>query len=166
MKIRNYYQYLFLTALLSLIGTNVYAYDMASASIDAKFERITEVNDDSVSIDELKAVVDNATENGSNMTEDEWKEAYKTVLKAVKPMLLDLLDMQKKMEGASEEEQMSMIGEMAERIKSYESISEQFEAFEKATESSEIGKRLSEDEEFMKEMEKELGFEEGFFDNL
>ena len=166
MKIRNYYQYLFLTALLSLIGTNVYASGIAFASCDTRFENITEVNDDEVTIEELKAVVKKATEDGDSWTEEEWKKAYKTVVKAIKPLLLELKDMQEKIEGASEEEQMKIVSELTEKLESYKEISDQFEAFEKVAESSEIGKRLSEDEEFQKEIEKELGLGEGFFDDL
>ena len=164
MQIRNYFQYLFLTALLALIGTNAYA--SYSASCDNRFENTTEVKDDSVSIEELKAVVEKATEDGENWTEEEWRKAYKTVFIAIKPMLLDLLEMKKKIENASEEDQMKIAGEMIVKLESYEEISEQFEAFDKAAESSEIGKRLSEDEEFQKEIERELGLEEGFFDDL
>ena len=166
MKIRNYYQYLFLTALLSLICTNSYASGIAFASFDTRVENITEVNDDKVSIEELKTVVKKATEDGESWTEDEWKKAFKTVLKAVTPLLIELKDVQEKIEGASEEEQLKMISDLTEKLESYKELSNLFDEFDKAAESTEIGKKLSEDKEFQKEMEEELGLGEGFFDDL
>lgn len=171
MKKRNSIQYLFLAALLSFMGTNVNASDLTSVTVrdalssDARYS-MTEVNDEPVTTEEVKAIVEKAKKNGENWTEDEWKEAYKTVFRALKPMFQVLSDMRNVNDDASEEEQMALINELAVKLKDYEEIINQLDEFEKITESSEIGKRLSEDEEFMKEMEKELGFEEGFFDNL
>ena len=121
---------------------------------------------EAINIDDLKSIAEKATKDGANWTEAEWKDAFKKVIKAVKPMLVEMKEMQKKIESASEEDQLKMIGEMGEKMKGYQDASTQFEAFEKAIESSEVGKKIADDKEFQKEVEKELGLGEGFFDDL
>lgn len=109
---------------------------------------------------DLKSVVESAQKDGANWTEAQWKDAFKTVMKAAKPMLKDLGELQKKAEGASEEEQIKLLGEMTEKMKTYEEVNKQFEAFQKAAESTEIGKKLSEDKAFQEELAKDLGLED------
>ena len=109
---------------------------------------------------DLKSVVESAQKDGANWTEAQWKDAFKTVLKAAKPMLMDLKEIEKKAEGASEEDQIKLLGEMTEKMKTYEDVSKQFDAFQKAAEATEIGKKLSEDKAFQEELAKELGMEE------
>lgn len=142
----------------------------ADAAAEAATEAATEVKEAAeeatVSIGDLKALVESATKDGANWTEAQWKDAFKTVMKAAKPLLVTMKDMQEKEKNASEEEKLKMATEMMDKLKEYKDVGEQFEAFSKAAEKSEIGKKLSDDKAFQKELEKDLGFEEGFFDKI
>lgn len=142
----------------------------APKAADAATEAATEVKEAAeeatVSIGDLKALVESATKDGANWTEAQWKDAFKTVMKAAKPLLVTMKDMQEKEKNASEEEKLKMATEMMDKLKEYKDVGEQFEAFSKAAEKSEIGKKLSDDKAFQKELEKDLGFEEGFFDSI
>jgi hypothetical protein len=142
----------------------------APKAADAAAEAATEVKEAAeeatVSIGDLKALVESATKDGANWTEAQWKDAFKTVMKAAKPLLVTMKDMQEKEKNASEEEKLKMATEMMDKLKEYKDVGEQFEAFSKAAEKSEIGKKLSDDKAFQKELEKDLGFEEGFFDSI
>lgn len=142
----------------------------ADAAAEGATEAATEVKEAAeeatVSIGDLKALVESATKDGANWTEAQWKDAFKTVMKAAKPLLVTMKDMQEKEKNASEEEKLKMATEMMDKLKEYKDVGEQFEAFSKAAEKSEIGKKLSDDKAFQKELEKDLGFEEGFFDSI
>jgi hypothetical protein len=142
----------------------------ADAAAEAATEAATEVKEAAeeatVSIGDLKALVESATKDGANWTEAQWKDAFKTVMKAAKPLLVTMKDMQEKEKNASEEEKLKMATEMMDKLKEYKDVGEQFEAFSKAAEKSEIGKKLGDDKAFQKELEKDLGFEEGFFDEI
>lgn len=109
---------------------------------------------------DLKSVVESAQKDGANWTEAQWKDAFKTAMKAAKPMMQELNELQKKAETASEDEQIKLIGEMGEKMKSYEELSKQLKDFEKAAEATEIGKKLENDEAFQMELAKELGMED------
>ena len=131
-----------------------------------KIEYKTEVNDETVSIEDLKAVVESAKKDGANWTEAQWKDAFKTVMKAAKPMLVAMKDMEKKAESASEDEKLKIASEMMDKIKEYKDVGDQFKAFNNVADASAIGKKVREDKEFQKEIEKDLGFGEGFFDDI
>ena len=135
------------------------------AAAEAATEVATEAAD-AVSIGDLKALVEKATKDGANWTEAEWKVAFKTVMKAAKPMFLEIKEMQTKAEKATDEEKLKIAGEMVDKMKGYQEVSDQIEAFGKAAEATEIGKKLSDDKGFQKEIEKDLGLEEGFFDSI
>ena len=142
----------------------------APKAADAAAEAATEVKEAAeeatVSIGDLKAVVESATKDGANWTEAQWKDAFKTVIKAAKPMLVAIKDMEKKAESASEDEKLKIASEMMDKIKEYKDVGDQFEAFQSAADASAIGKKLGEDKEFQKELEKELDLGEGFFDGI
>jgi hypothetical protein len=74
--------------------------------------------------------------------------------------------MEKKAESASEDEKLKIASEMMDKIKEYKDVGDQFEAFQSAADASAIGKKAWEDKEFRKEIEKDLGFGEGFFDDI
>lgn len=125
----------------------------------------TEVKEEVMNLDEIKALVESATKDGANWTEAQWKDAFIKVMKAAKPMLVELKEVQKKIESAGDDDKLKVVSELTEKLEKYKDVSEQFDAFNKAAESTEIGKKLNNDENFQKEVEKELGVE-GLFDNL
>ena len=115
---------------------------------------------------DLKSVVERAQKYGANWTEAQWKDAFKTVLKALKPTLVAIKDLEKKAENASEDEKLKIATEFRDIIMESKDACDQFEAFVRAADATEIGKKLSGDKEFEKELEKELDLGEGFFDGL
>ena len=138
----------------------------AEDAAKAATEEVKEAVEEAVSIDDLKALVESAKKDGANWTEAQWKDAFKTVIKAAKPMLVAIKDMEKKAESASEDEKLKIASEMMDKIKEYKDVGDQFEAFQSAADASAIGKKVREDKEFQKEIEKDLGFGEGFFDGI
>ena len=118
--------------------------------------------------EEVKEAVEeeSAKKDGANWTEAQWKDAFKTVMKAAKPMLVAIKDMEKKAESASEDEKFKIAAEMMDKMKENKDVGDQFEAFQSAADASAIGKKLGEDKEFQKELEKELDLGEGFFDSI
>ena len=87
---------------------------------------------------DFKTVLENAQKDGANWSVEEWKDAYRVSM---------------------QEDQMKMLGELAEKMKKYEELSNQLEAFNKAAHATENGKKVSEDLEFQKELAKELGMD-------
>ena len=160
----------FLSMSIMLMGFFFVACTNSAPKAEDAEKAATEVKeaaeDAAVSIADLKSLVEKATKDGAKWTEAEWKDAFKTVMKAAKPMLVELKEMQSKAESATDEEKVKIAGEMVDKLKGYQEVSDQVEAFSKAAEASEIGKKLGDDKEFQKEVEKELGLAEGFFDEL
>ena len=75
---------------------------------------------EAINIDDLKSIAEKATKDGANWTEAEWKDAFKKVIKAVKPMLVEMKEMQKKIESASEEDQLiHKLVKAADKIAAY-----------------------------------------------
>ena len=56
----------------------------AEDAAKAATEEVKEAVEEAVSIDDLKAVVESAKKDGANWTEAQWKDAFKTVMKAAK----------------------------------------------------------------------------------
>ncbi|RRC99510.1 hypothetical protein [Prevotella sp. OH937_COT-195] len=108
---------------------------------------------------DLKTVVESAQKDGANWTEDEWKDAFKSVMKASKPMLEEAVSFKKEMEGKSEEEQFKIAAEIMEKMEKFTELQKQITDFNAAAEKTEIGKKLIEDDNFQKEAAKELGME-------
>ena len=88
----------------------------AEDAAKAATEEVKEAVEEAVSIDDLKALVESAKKDGANWTEAQWKDAFKTVIKAAKPMLVAIKDMEKKAESASEDEKLKIASEMMDKI--------------------------------------------------
>ena len=108
----------------------------------------------------LKAVVEKAKAEGANWTEDQWKTAIKDATKAMKPMLLEANELQKKAEAAkTDEEKVAFISEAAKMMEKYKDLEAQMTEFGKLIEGNPIAKKLNDDKAFEAEVEKELGLE-------
>lgn len=113
---------------------------------------------------DLAALLEKTKAEGEKWTEDEWKAMFKDAMKAAKPMMTEMADMQKKLEEAmtkGDEAAAKKLMEDMENIgKKYEDVQKQLEEFEKITDKNPIAKKLNNDEAFQKEVAKELGMEE------
>ena len=97
---------------------------------------------------------------GANWSVDEWKEAFKSALVALKPMMEKISGFQAKLKGANEEEAAKLMTEMEAQMKEFEPIEKAMNEFEEAARATENGKKVIDDEEWGKQMMKELGFPE------
>ena len=114
---------------------------------------------------DFAAVVEKAKAEGANWTEDQWKTAIKDATKAMKPMLLEANELQKKAEAAKDDaEAAKLLGELMGLQEKYKDVSAQIEEFGKIIEANPIAKKLNDDKDFEAEVKKELGLEgiEGF----
>lgn len=113
---------------------------------------------------DLKGLIDKAKAEGATWTEAQWKDAFKEVLSATKPMMQEMADFGKKAQellSKGDMEGVSKLQEESDKLtEKYKSLTEQVEEFGKIAEGTEIGKKLSNDEDFQKEVAKELGMED------
>ena len=104
----------------------------------------------------LADVVAKAKAEGANWSVDEWKEAFKSVALAIKPMMVEMNEVTKKVEADP-----SKAGDL---MKELEAIQAKFPDFEKlmdeftaTAEGCENGKAVIDDEEWGTKMMEELG---------
>ncbi len=104
----------------------------------------------------LADIVAKAKAEGANWSIDEWKEQFKAALVAVKPMLLDLKDLQERMEKdpTKADELMKEAQDMETKFADLTKLMDEFDEVAKATEN---GKKVSDDDEFGKQVLEELG---------
>lgn len=113
-------------------------------------------------------VVAKAKTDGANWSVDEWKDAYKQMMQAAKPMMLELQEVMKSMENSGDDdsdaanaakfaEAMAKIQELQTKYGDLDKLMDEFETIAKGTEN---GKIVSEDEEWAKSVAKELGLPE------
>ncbi len=109
----------------------------------------------------LAEIVEKAKAEGANWTVDEWKEQFKNVMIAIKPMMVELNDVMKGMEGGEGEPDPAKVAEMMSKFeevqKKYADVDSLMDAFSKIAEGCENGKAVSDDEEWGKKMMEELG---------
>lgn len=110
---------------------------------------------------ELGDVIAKAKAEGANWSEDQWKAAIKDATKAMKPMLLEAQELQKKTEAAkTDEEKAALISEAAKMMEKYKDLEAQMTEFGKLIEGNPIAKKLNDDKAFEEEVKKELGLED------
>ena len=109
---------------------------------------------------DLAALVEKVKAEGANWSIDEWKDAFKQALMALKPMMTSMMDLQKKAEGAKEEDLAKIMDEAQAKQKEFEPLQKAMEEFEEAAKATENGKKVIDDEEWGKQVLKELGFPE------
>ena len=113
---------------------------------------------------DLKGLIDKAKAEGANWTEAQWKDAFKEVLSATKPMMQEMADLGKKAQDMVAKGDIEGVSKLEEEGKAisekYKGLQEQVEEFGKIAEGTEIGKKLSNDKAFQDELLKELGLDE------
>ncbi len=121
------------------------------------------VNDDPVKKIDLTEMIEKAKAEGANWNEDQWKDAFRQVLGMMVPMITEMTNLTKKMQGLDENdvEGMTALMEEAKTLEEkYKGVEEQIDEFGNVADSFEIGKRLGEDVTFQEELFKELGITE------
>jgi hypothetical protein len=110
-------------------------------------------------------VVAKAKADGANWSVDEWKDAFKQMMLAAKPMLTEMSELMKSIETPEGEEPdaakiaevMTKVQELQNKYPDFEKLMNEFEEAAKATEN---GKKVAEDDEWAKSVAKELGLPE------
>lgn len=101
-------------------------------------------------------IVAKAKAEGANWSVDEWKANTKDMMIAMKPALLKVADMVKKME--TEPDKMEEILKDMEGLKKeYEPFEKLMNEFEEIAKATENGKAVMDDEEWGKSVKEELG---------
>ena len=110
----------------------------------------------------LAEIVEKAKADGANWTVDEWKEQFKNVMIAIKPMMVELNDIMKNIGGKEGEDPdpakiAEMMSKMEEVQKKYADVDSLMEQFTDIAKGFDNGKAVIDDEEWGKKMMEELG---------
>ncbi len=108
---------------------------------------------------DLKSIVEKAKTEGANWSVDEWKAQYKAAMQAVKPMLLDLKDLQEKIQ-KDPSKAADLMKEATALQEKYSDVSKLMEELDEAAKATENGKKVADDDEFVKQVLKELGLDD------
>lgn len=104
----------------------------------------------------LADIVAKAKAEGANWSIDEWKEQFKKVMIAIKPMMIAIDNMTKKIEAdpTKAEEALKEAKEIEKQNPNFSKLLDEFTEIASATEN---GKKVVDDEEWNENMMKELG---------
>jgi type VI protein secretion system component VasK len=109
-------------------------------------------------VEVMKNLVEKAKAEGANWSIDQWKDAYKQAMIAMKPMLNQLGELTSSVTENSDPaqiaEMMTKAKKMEEDFKPLQTVMNEFEEIAKSTEN---GKAINDDEEWGKALMKELG---------
>ena len=104
----------------------------------------------------LADIVAKAKAEGANWSVDEWKEQFKQVMLAIKPMMVEMSDLVKNMKD-DPSKMAEMVKESENIQKKYANLNKLMEEFSEIAEATENGKVVIDDEEWGKKMMEELG---------
>lgn len=104
----------------------------------------------------LADIVAKAKAEGANWSVDEWKEQFKQVMLAIKPMMVEMSDLVKNMKD-DPSKMAEMVTESENIQKKYADLSKLMDEFSEIAEATENGKIVIDDEEWGKKMMEELG---------
>ncbi len=108
---------------------------------------------------DLSDLVDYAREEGENWSVDDWKAAFRAALEDSRPLLLELIELQKMNEDdpSKAEQYIAENEDLQERAEEMGSLMDELSDIAEATEN---GKIVSNDDEFAEEVLKDLGLED------
>ena len=109
----------------------------------------------------LEDIVAKAKAEGANWSVDQWKDASKSVMINIAPMLKAILEMTEKME-KNPDNVVSILAEMEKKQKEFEGLETLLNEFEQLAEATENGKKVMYDEAWEKEIKAELGLPDDF----
>ncbi len=104
----------------------------------------------------LADIVAKAKAEGANWSVDEWKEQFKQVLLAIKPMMVELSDMAKQAK-ADPSKAIELMTKAQDIDKKYPDFSKLMDEFTEIASATENGKVVIDDEEWGKKMMDERG---------
>lgn len=112
-------------------------------------------SDDPVEV--VKALVEDAKANGANWSVDEWKDAYKQAMEAVKPTFVEMNALYENIGDMSEEQMTEMMKKAEELETKTKPLFEALEQFTDAAKSCPNGLAVENDQEWQKQVADELG---------
>ena len=109
----------------------------------------------------LEDIVAKAKAEGANWSVDQWKDASKSVMINIAPMMKAIQEMTEKME-KNPDNVVSILAEMEKKQKEFEGLETLLNEYEKVAEATENGKKVMQDEAWAKEIKAELGLPDDF----
>lgn len=106
---------------------------------------------------DMNEIIAKAKAEGANWTVDQWKDAFKSMLIAAKPMF-DLMKEMKEKTEANPDSALSMLADLETKAKEFEPIEKGMSEFEEVAKATENGKKVLDDEAWGKQIMKELGY--------
>ncbi|MBQ7691639.1 MAG: hypothetical protein IJT30_10695 [Muribaculaceae bacterium] len=124
-----------------------------------------------VTIDDMKALVEKATKEGKDWSEDQWKDAMRTMMIGMKPMFDALMEFQKKSEDPETKKKLdedpaaalAALGELQKAMEQYKPMDELMDQFSKAADASPVAKNMEEDTVWMNKLIEEIGLPKDAF---
>lgn len=107
----------------------------------------------------LSDLVEKAKAEGASWSVDEWKSAMRCAMSNMKPIMEEVLNLQKAMED-DPTKGLEIMGQMVEKQKDYEQFEGLMTTLNDIATACENGKKVVEDEEWGKQLLKELGMPE------
>jgi hypothetical protein len=135
---------------LCLIG-----FASASAQTPVKADTTKQGVAQATAVPSLATIVEKMEKEGANWNEEQWKENMKLALLSMKPIMVKMEELVKKMETDTE----AAIAELQEISESgeFEQFEELTNKMEKIMEANPIAKKLNEDDSWLEEFVKENG---------
>ena len=129
---------------------NTYDYEEATEAPASPTDSLADIEST------LEDLIAEAREDGADWSVDEWKVQYKNAFIAVRPLFLELKELQDKIEEdpSKADEFIKDSQDLEEKYKRIEELMNEFDSIAKETENGNI---VNEDEEFSKQVMEELG---------
>ena len=109
----------------------------------------------------LTDLIASAKAEGANWSVEQWQDAMRKVVTALKPMLVELNSITSGIDENSTAEQIAEAMEKAEKMQEkYGPLTKLMDEFDEVAKSFDNGKAVIEDDEFSKQLQKELGLED------
>ena len=140
-------------ALVLCLGMNSCKKEAPAAGADAEKAAAEQVE---AAAPSLADIVAKAKAEGANWSVDEWKESFKSMALAIKPMMVKMSEIMKKMEDdpSKAAEVMGELEKVKGEFPDYEKLMNEFSEI---AEGCENGKKVADDDEWGENMLKELG---------
>ena len=107
----------------------------------------------------LSELVDKATAEGANWSVDQWKDAMRSAMLNLKPIMEEVLNLQKSMD-EDPAKAIEALAAMQQKQKDFESMETLMDSLEVIAKTTENGKKVIDDEEWGKQLLKEIGLPE------
>ena len=146
-------------AFVLCLGLSSCKKEAPAAADDPAAAGVQAADDNAAAAASLTDIIAKAKEEGAKWSVDQWKEQFKAVLLAVKPMFMAMAEINKKIEAAGEDasKMADAMKEVADIQAKFGDLDKQMNEFNEIAEATENGKAVIEDEEWGKKLMEELG---------